>query len=203
MQRLQRQLEYIRTRTTRPPALLREQLHMCGSIRAREVPFATAEEWRYWWLCERDLSGKIIGPARMSDREKDRYTVAERPNILVSGGITQVLNYVGSSSGNLTGFAQYFAVGNIGINTVTSADTSVAGEYFRAAPSTASVSGTQQDLSVFAGTTQANGSITNAGLFGAGATGTIGSGTMMTHSLFQYNKTNANAVTFDYLLSYV
>lgn len=204
MHRLQKQLEFIRMRAARPPALLlRERLHICGLIRARAVPFETEDEWRFWWLCERDLSGKIIGPARMSDREKERYTVAESPNILVSGGITQVLNYVGSASGNSTGFAQQFAVGNIGVNQVTSADTSVAGEYFRAAPSTASVSGTQEDISVFAGTSQANGSITNAGLFGNGATSTIGSGTMVTHSLFQYLKTNANAVTFDYLLSYV
>lgn len=129
--------------------------------------------------------------------------MAEKANILVSGGITQVLNYVGASGGNSTGFAQQFAVGNIGILQVTSADTSVAGEYFRAAPSTASVSGTQQDISVFAGTTQANGLITNAGLWGNGASGTLGSGTLMTHSLFQYNKTNAVAVSFDYLLSYV
>ncbi len=186
-----------------PPALLHDRLHICGLIRVREVPFATEDEWRMWWLCERDSRGRIIRPARMSDREKARYTVAESPNILVSGGITQVLNYVGSQSGNSIGFAQYFAVGNIGITQVTSADTSVAGEYFRAVPSTASVSGTQQDISVFAGTTQANGSITNAGLFGNGATSTLGSGTLMTHSLFQYTKTNSNAVTFDYLLSYV
>jgi hypothetical protein len=207
MHRLQKHLDFIRARSRAalaPPALIiSDRFHICGLIRAREIPFETEAEWRQWWLCERDLSGKILRAARMSDREKDRYTVAQSANILVSGGITQVLNYVGSGSGNATGFAQYFAVGNIGINQVTSADTSVAGEYFRAVPSTASVSGTQQDISVFAGTSQANGTITNAGLFGAGATSTIGSGTMVTHSLLQYSKTNANAITFDYLLSYV
>jgi hypothetical protein len=139
----------------------------------------------------------------MSEEEKERYTVAENCNILVSSGITQLLDYLGSTSGNATGFAQYFAVGDIAISQITSADTSVAGEYFRAVPSMSAVSGVQQDLSTFAGTTQANGTITNAGLFGNGATATLASGTLMTHSLFNYPKTSANAITMDYLLNYV
>ena len=90
-----------------PPALKTllvsgEKLHVNGLIRARAVPFDTLEEWRYWWLCEQDSKGKVIRPARMSEREKDRYTVAEAPNILVSSGITQLLNYVGSQTGNST-----------------------------------------------------------------------------------------------------
>src|SRR5579885_508893 len=199
--RLRQLIDKHRARLARaiaPPALFvpGERLHICGRIRVREVPFETEAEWARWWLCERNLSGEVIGPARMSDREKERYTVVEASNILVASGISQVLNYVGSTNGNATGFAQYFAVGNIVITQVFSNDTSVAGEYFRAAPSLSAVSGVQQDISVFAGTTQANGSITNAGLFGNGATATLNSGTMMTHSLFSYLKTSSNAVTF-------
>lgn len=186
-----------------PPALLRESMHINGRIRARELPFETEEEWRYWWLVQRNESGQIIAPSRMSEREKDRYTVAESSNILVSSGITQVLNYIGSSSGNSTAFAQYFAVGNTAIGSVNSNDSSVAGEYFRAAPSASSVSGVQVDLSTLAGTTQANGSITNCGLFGNGASSTLGSGTMMTHALFNYSKGSTESISFDYLLSYV
>ena len=138
----------------------------------------------------------------MSDKEKDRYTVAESSNILVASGITQVLNYVGAASGNTTGFAQYFAVGNVNITTVQSNDTLVAGEYFRAVPSTSTVTGVQIDISTFFGSTQGNGNITNAGLFGNGATSTSGSGTLMTHSLFTYTKVNGIPITSDYLLSY-
>lgn len=203
--KLQAMINKIRLRaaqTIAPPALITDKIHICGLIRAREVPFNSEEEWRKWWLPERNLSGTVIKPARMSDKEKERYTAAESPNILVSSGITQVLNYIGSTSGNTTAFAQYFALGSIAIAQVLSNDTSLSGEYFRAAPSLASVSGVQQDISMFAGTTQANASITNAGLWGNGATSTIGSGTLYTHSLFQYIKTSANAVTFDYLISY-
>ncbi|HET8911205.1 MAG TPA: hypothetical protein VFN23_07070 [Ktedonobacteraceae bacterium] len=203
--KLQQMIEQARLRAAQaiaPPALLQDKIHICGRIRAREVPFESEAEWRFWWLPERDSVGKIIRPARMLDREKERYTVAESQNILVSAGITQVLNYIGSTSGNATGFAQYFAVGSTGLAQVESNDTIVAGEYFRAVPSLASISGVQQDISVFAGTTQANGNITNAGLWGNGATSTLGSGVLMTHSLFQYTKSNSSAVTFDYLLSY-
>lgn len=197
-------LNRLRARLARaiaPPAL-HDKIHISGLIRARAVPFETREEWIKWWLPERNEAGQMMRAARISDREKERYTVAESSNILVAAGITQVLTFIGSSSGNSTAFAQYFALGNIGLTQVESSDTSVAGEYFRAIPSLASVSGVQQDLSVFAGTAQANGTITNCGLFGVNATATLASGTLMTHSLFSYGKINTLAVTFDYLISY-
>ena len=184
-----------------PPAL-RQSIHISGLIRARAVPFETREEWKHWWLGEFDASGRMIRAPRMSEQEKDRYTVDEAPNILVSNGITQVLNYIGSQSGNTTAFAQYLAVGNIALSQLNSNDTSVAGEFFRAAPSLSTINGSQIDISTFVGSTQAVGIITNAGLFGNGATATIGSGTLMTHSFFSHTKTNLNAETFDYLLSY-
>lgn len=204
-ERLQQLINRQRARLARaiqPPAL-HDNLHINGLIRARAVPFETREEWEHWWLGEFDARGRMIRPPRMSEKEKERYTVAEAPNILVSSGITQVLNYVGSASGNATAFAQYFAVGNIAIAQLNSNDTSVAGEYFRAAPSLSTVSGSQIDVSTFFGSTQGNGSITNAGLFGNGATSTIASGTLMTHSFFQYTKVNGVAITADYLLSYI
>lgn len=187
-----------------PPAQknITEKIHVCGLIRAREVPFATEEEWRYWWLPERNESGTIIRSARMSEREKERYTAAEAPNILVSSGITQVLTYIGSATGNTTGFAKYFAVGNVGITTVESNDTSLANEYYRVAPSTSNISGVQIDISSFFGASNGNGNITNAGLFGGSATATLLSGTLMTKSLFKYTKVNGIPITVDYLISY-
>lgn len=185
------------------PLILGEKLHITGLIRARAVPFETEEEWKRWWLGEFDSQGRMIRPPRMSEKEKERYTVAEAPNILVSSGITLLLSYIGSSSGNTTGFAQYLAVGNIALSQLNSNDTSVAGEFFRAAPSTSTISGSQIDVSTFVGSTQAVGTITNAGLFGNGATSTTGSGTLYTHSLFSHTKVSGQAETFDYLLSYI
>ncbi len=171
-----------------------------GLIRARAVPFDSEEEWRYWWLPE-IKDGKIIRPARMSDQEKDRYTVAEARNILTSNGIGAVLGYIGSSSGSTEQFAQQFAIGDIAINSVSAGDTSLAGEIFRAAPSLSNITGVQIDLSTFIGSTQAAGNWTNVGLFGNGATSSSGSGTLMTHSLFTYTKVNGTPVTVDYLIT--
>lgn len=179
---------------------IRERLHLAGLIRARAVPFDSEEEWRYWWLPE-IVNGKIVRPARMSEREKEKYTVAQAHNILTSNGISAILGYIGSASGSTEQFAQYFAIGDIAINSVSAGDTSLAGEIFRAAPSLSNITGVQIDLSTFIGSTQANANWTNVGLFGNGATGTIGSGTLMTHSLFTYTKVSGTPVTVDYLIT--
>lgn len=188
-----------------PEPIQGAKIHISGLIRAREVPFETEEEWKYWWLGEFE-NGKMIRPPRMNEKEKETYTVAQEHNILVQGGITAVLSYLGYGSGTLvtpTNFSQYFALGNIPINqaSLTSGDTSLAGEYFRAVPSLATVSGTQQDLSMFTSPAMAVGNITNGGLWGGSASATLGTGTLMTKSLFTYSK-GASPVTFDYLLSY-
>lgn len=179
---------------------LYEQLHFSGVIRARVPPFETREEWAYWWLPEM-VGGKIVRVARMSEREKERYTVYEARNMLMLAGRTQILTYIGSNNGNSTGFAQYFAVGTFPINKLTAGDTSLQGELFRAIPSTSAISGTQIDVSTFFGSSQAVGTYTNAGLFGNGATGTSGSGTLMTHSLYAYTKPNTNPLVNDYLIT--
>ncbi len=183
---------------------IRDDLHFMGLIRAREVPFDSEEEWRYWWLPEIAMVNgkmKIIRLARMSQQEKERFTVAEAHNILVSSGISAILGYIGSQNGSTEAFAQEFAVGTIAINSVSAGDTSVQGEIWRAAPSTSNVTGVQIDISVFVGSTLAAGNWTNVGLYGNGATSTSGSGTLMTHSLFTYTKVNGTPITVDYLIT--
>lgn len=187
-----------------PPALQIQgaNIHICGHIRVREVPFETEEEWRRWWLPECSENGKILLPARMSEGEKERYSVADSTNILVESGIGQLLTYIGSTTGNTTAFAKYFAVGNVNITEVNSNDTSLANEYYRVAPSTSNVNDVQIDISSFFGASNGNGDITNGGLFGGSATATLGSGTLMTKSKMKYTKVDGQAVTFDYLISY-
>lgn len=172
----------------------------------REVPFETEEEWRYWWVGELNARGEMIRPPRMSEKEKDRYTAAESQNMIVAAGVTQLLNFVGSPNGNNTGFAQQLAFGNGALNTVNFSDTSLASEIFRLASITSNISGMQLDISALRGGGGSPTTITNVGLFGAGATGTLGSGTMMTKSLLSYTQPAASAqipnVAYDYLLSY-
>lgn len=166
-----------------------ETLRFRGLIKARELPTGCElPDFLTWW-------------PRLSERERERYTVYEHSNALTTNGRNQVLTYIGSSTATTLGFGQYFAVGNFGINTVSPGDTSVQGEFYRAVPNTTVITGTQIDVSTYFGPTSGTGLISNAGLFGINATATLGSGTLMTHALYNYTKPNGTAVTFDYLIN--
>jgi hypothetical protein len=172
-----------------------------GIIKIRRLPEDwTPEQYAYWWLPETNGRGKIIRPARMSEREKERYQVAEAHNQIMNAGRTAVLSYIGSASGSTTQWAQYFAIGTGAISAVNPTDTSLSNEVFRKAPATFSVSGTSVDINIQLATTDANVVMTNAGLFGNGASSTIGSGSLFTHALFSYSK-GSYGVSIDYVLN--
>ena len=172
-----------------------------GILRIREVPFETREEFERWWLPERNESGGIVARARISEHEKERYTALEAHNLLTNNGRTQILGFIGTPTyiSSQTPFAQWFEVGNYPFTTPSAGDTLVAGALARVQPSSAIVTGTQVDISNFFGTSQGNGTWTNAGLWGNNATSTLSSGTLMTHSAFSYSKSSSSAVTVDYL----
>lgn len=181
--------------------LAREYVGFDGRILWREVPFATREEFEHWWLPERDTQGKIIQQARMSERERDHYTVAEDHNILTVAGRAQILSFIGTPAGGVAAFGQYFAVGNFPINSLDPNDTIVQGEFFRAVPSTGVSVGTQIDLATYIGATQGNGVYSNVGLYGVSATATPFSGVLMTHAKSTYTKVNLIPVVADYLIN--
>lgn len=173
-----------------------------GIIRVRKIPNEwTAEDYAYWWLPQTDDKGKVLRPARISEQEKERYyQLAEFENLITIAGRTQVLTYIGSPSGNTTQWSQYFAVGTGAITSVSAGDTSLANEVFRKAQTSYSVNGTQVDVNIQFGTTDAEFTYTNAGLFGAGASGTLNSGVLMTHALFSFSK-GAFALSIDYIIN--
>lgn len=172
-----------------------------GIIRIYRVPDGWSEaENAYWWLPETDGHGKLLRPARLSEREKQRYLVAEHANLITNGGRTQVLTFLGSQSGTTPAFTQFFAIGTGGINAVSPTDTALANEFFRKAPTTYTVQGTQVDIQIQLGTTDAQATYTNVGIFGVSATSTLGSGTLMTHSLFSFTK-GAYAINIDYIIN--
>src|SRR5689334_17602595 len=104
-----------------------EYLRVTGHIRFRRIPDDwDAATYRYWWLPEWNADGtKIIREARMSPREKDRYTVHEAHNLLTTNGRTNILTYMASTAANTPAFAQYFAVGTFPLVTVSPGDTSL------------------------------------------------------------------------------
>ncbi len=139
---------------------------------------------------------------RLSERDRERLTVHEAHNILTSAGRNQILTFIGASASNTAPFCQFWAVGTFPITTVNPGDTAVNGEIFRVAQSLVTITGTQIDLNFQIGSTQAVGTLTNAGLFGINATVTSGSGTLMTHALLNnFVKANGQAYAVDYLVN--
>lgn len=173
-----------------------------GLIRAREHPFGDdLEALAYWWFAEWQ-DGRMIRPPRMSEREKDRYTVYEHANILTTAGRTAILNYLALATTTGVPFGKIFSVGTGSLAAVFPGDTAISGELARVAPSAATVTGTQIDIPTSFGSGVGNGTWTNVGLFGtSSATTTLATGTLYTHSLFSYTKASGVSVVIDYLIS--
>jgi len=166
-------------------------LHFEGIVRVYELSDEQLfdADFQRWW---RRFS--------LAEKEREARLVVEAKNMLMNAGRTQLLNFVGSS-GSTSAFAQYYAVGTGAIYTVTPSDSQLAGELFRAQPASYSIVGNAVTISTNFTSGQANGTYTNAALFGVNATSTANSGTMMTHMIYTYTKTNANGITSDYTIT--
>lgn len=166
-----------------------EKIRFTGIVRVRELPRdCTLDYFNAWW-------------PRLTERERDRYTTYEVHNVLTSNGRNALLTYASNGLATTWGFAQWFSVGTTAIISVSAGDTSIQGELFRAAPSATTITGNQVNVSTYFGPAQANGSYTNAGLFGGtSATATLGTGTLHTHTLYTYTKSNGIPITNDYVL---
>jgi hypothetical protein len=136
----------------------------------------------------------------LAEKERKARLVVEEHNLITSAGRTQLLTFAGAS-GTTTAFAKQYAVGTGAIAAVLATDTLLATELFRAAPSSSTVVGTTVTITTNFSTSQGNGTYTNAGIFGGTATGTANSGTLYTHILYRFTKTNAIAIANDYIIS--
>jgi hypothetical protein len=170
--------------------VVKEEVFVLGTIKTRVLPSGISKaDFEQWW-------------PRLSEQERDRYTAYEAHNLITTSGRSQLLTYIGvaSLSAGVVPFSQYFSVGTGAIAQVSPGDTGMIGELFRAAPSTYTISGNAVNISTYFGATQANGTYTNCGFFGNNATATLGSGTLVTHALYSYTKTNGQTLTNDYLV---
>lgn len=159
-----------------------------GIARVRELPLGIElPDFVEWW-------------PRLTEKEKDRYTVARHKNALTTLGRNQFLNFAASNNAVIGAFAQFFSVGTLPITSVSPGDIQVQTEIFRAVPTLITLTGQQVNISTYFGPSQANGNYTNCGLYGVNATGTLGTGTLHTHALYAYNKVNGQAITNDYLV---
>lgn len=177
-----------------------ERFSVRGILRTRELPDPTWDEatFNYWWCDEKNSSGIVVRRARMSPKEKDRYTVAEGENLITTNGINNILTFLGLGSGTATLFSKWFAVGTGAIASVSKADTTIATELYRLQATGTAITGNQQDVSILFTSTNGNGTWSNAGWWGGAATSTANSGTLETHVLYSYTKTTGS-ITNDYL----
>lgn len=164
-----------------------------GIVRLREVPFETEEEFKKWWLPERDNAGYVIRQARMGNQEKQKYEVAEYKNVLTVQGRIDILQFLGSSSG-VTLFAATFAVGGGYTPSVFPTDTSINGFIYGQTPSGFIVSGNTVDVSTFFGPVDANATWTNAGLIDSASN-------LVTHTRYAFTKTSNASISNDYMIS--
>jgi len=166
-----------------------EVIRFVGIVHARELPSGIElPDFLEWW-------------PRLSEKERDRYTVARHKNDLMTPGRAQLLNFAASNNAVIGAFAQYFSVGTFPITSVSPGDNQVQTEIFRAVPTSVVITGQQVNVSTYFGPSQANGNYTNCGFYGINATATLGSGTLMTHTLYTYPKINGQAITNDYLMT--
>lgn len=169
-----------------------------GLIKVREMPFNHHDEIARWWL-----SG------RMSEREKERYTVCEARNLMTIAGKTALLTYLSNQYPKSPAWAQQFGVGSFPISSVSPGDTSVQGEFYRNNPSAVIVSNNAQgvpttlDLTTIFNGTNGNGRWFSAGLFGGGnATSSTGTGQLNTHALISPSYVKATGtISIDYTIT--
>jgi hypothetical protein len=163
-----------------------EGLHIEGLLRIYEVPDERLlKDWQRLTLVEKAREAKLV---------------VEAHNLIMSAGRTQLLTFAGSNS-TTTAFAQYYAVGTGTIYSVQPSDSSLATELFRAVPSGFSIVGNNVTITTAFTGSQAVATFTNSGIFGNGATGTPGSGTLMTHILYSYTHASGVTIFNDYSIT--
>jgi hypothetical protein len=171
------------------------------------LPFETQEEIDYWFNPQTMIkmrSGQprrvVVGTARMSEREKERYLQAEGHNLIVNQGRSQIISYIGTNGTYSSQFGNILSLGNGSIATVGGGDTTIPGEYYRSSITTQIYTGsTQVDMQTTITGSNGNGQISNIGIWGNGATTGLASGTMLTHALFTLSKATGIAI-IDYLV---
>lgn len=190
-------------RMRRMPRGMVETIGFEGIFRIRRLPEDwTREEYLHWWIPEKDSAGKVIRPARISEREKERYTEVEAHNQLMVAGRSEILTFIGASGGSTTPFAKYLAIGTGVLQSTTPVDTQLVNEVFRLTQTANTVQGSQVDVNFQLSAANAQVTMTESGLFGGTASGTANSGTLVTHVLYSYTKGNYS-ISCDYLINLI
>ena len=166
-----------------------EKIHVGGRILFHAIPGDPPEEMLRDWL-----------KMTFSEREKLSVDVYVTENVITQGGKLQILSMIGNAA-SVAAFSQYFAIGTTAIISVRATDTSIPGEFYRVVTSGFTGIGTQMDVTYSIPSGSGNATYASAGVFGNGASSTLGSGVLMTHALASFTKTNAASLQVDYLIN--
>lgn len=126
--------------------------------------------------------------------ETGKIEVLEYKNIVVTTGKQAIADVLRGNTANNRGQITYCALGT-STTAVDVADTALGAELYRKQISVRSVSGAVATFKTFFDTSEANGVLKEAGLFGDAADGTPGSGTLFCHTLINRTKTIAETLT--------
>jgi len=127
--------------------------------------------------------------------------IFETHNVGCSAGMYSLASRMaGAEKGSVT----YFAVGtgaNTGDDIPSASDTALVTELTRKQISVRSSSGDTASFRIFFGTSEANGILTEIGLFGDDATVVVDTGTLFARAVIDKTKTDAETLTIDWALS--
>lgn len=126
--------------------------------------------------------------------------VLEYDNLFVTAGKVSIAKRMSGVDTNSMGQVTYMAVGTT--NTAANiADTTLVTEIFRKQISTRSYSTTSAAFRTFFNTDEANGVLTEVGLFGDDASSTADSGTLYARRVISRTKTSSETLTIDWTLT--
>ena len=172
---------------------------------------------RAWWQPVVEIGpdglARIVEEARISDEAKaGRLVMPPIENLITNVGIALIMtNLSVANQSQQFPVTQILSVGNGALTGVTRADTSVPGDGFttgaRKAPSSYQQVGFTTTIITSYGSTDAVGVLTNGGFYGYSVAGSqnastsSGTGALMTHFLFPFNKASGAAYAFSYVFS--
>lgn len=132
---------------------------------------------------------------------KQIVSVKKFKNLFVTTGKYGLADLFRGNTANNRGQPTYLAIGTSGTTPVV-ADTQITAEYFRKQISIRSASLNVATFQTFFDTSEGNGTIAEAGLFGDSATGTANSGVLYAHALISQVKNSSITLTITWTVTF-
>jgi len=150
----------------------------------------------------RDCIATPIGKILITLRNVKTGHIVEQlvPNMFVTAGKVSVTAHIRGDTSNNKGIITYCALGTSTVAPAL-ADTQLAAEIFRKLVSVRSNTSNVATFQTFYTTSEGNGTLREAGLFGDDASGTVNTGTLYCRSSINRVKTSAETLTLSWAVT--